>query len=102
MPQNEEVQAFMEKLGSFYEIVDENSPVPKVPKEVHLQNENNIPPEDETNDHTGMSNDSTDDLHRSIHTKRNTDFHPLYRGMTFIFFWFSPSIINDWLLYQLC
>ncbi|XP_078330930.1 acyl-CoA-binding domain-containing protein 5-like isoform X2 [Crassostrea virginica] len=52
MPQNEEVQAFMEKLGSFYEIVDENSPVPKVPKEVHLQNENNIPPEDETNDHT--------------------------------------------------
>ena len=66
MPQNEEVQAFMEKLGSFYEIVDENSPVPKVPKEVHLQNENNIPPEDETNNHTGISNDSTDDFYRYI------------------------------------
>ena len=72
MPQNEEVQAFMEKLGSFYEIVDENSPVPKVPKEVHLQNENNIPPEDETNDHTGMLNDSTDDLHRYIQREIQT------------------------------
>lgn len=54
MPQNEEVQAFMEKLGSFYEIVDEDSPVPRVPKDSpSLQTENHIPAEDETDENTG-------------------------------------------------
>lgn len=54
MPQNEEVQAFMEKLGSFYEIVDEDSPVPRVPKDSPaLQTENHIPAEDETDENTG-------------------------------------------------
>lgn len=54
MPQNEEVQAFMEKLGSFYEIVDEDSPVPRVPKDSPpLQIENHIPVEDETDENTG-------------------------------------------------
>ncbi|XP_052681178.1 acyl-CoA-binding domain-containing protein 5-like isoform X1 [Crassostrea angulata] len=53
MPQNEEVQAFMEKLGSFYEIVDEDSPVPRVPKDSpSLQTENHIPAEDETDENT--------------------------------------------------
>lgn len=54
MPQNEEVQAFMEKLGSFYEIVDEDSPVPRVPKDSPpSQTENHIPVEDETDENTG-------------------------------------------------
>lgn len=54
MPQNEEVQAFMEKLGSFYEIVDEDSPVPRVPKDSPpSQTENHISVEDETDENTG-------------------------------------------------
>lgn len=44
----------MEKLGSFYEIVDEDSPVPQVPKDSpSLQTENHIPAEDETDENTG-------------------------------------------------
>lgn len=43
----------MEKLGSFYEIVDEDSPVPRVPKDSpSLQTENHIPAEDETDENT--------------------------------------------------
>ncbi|XP_061180723.1 acyl-CoA-binding domain-containing protein 5-like isoform X3 [Saccostrea echinata] len=49
MPQNEEVRDFMEKLGSFYEIVDEDSPVPKPPAENHQpQEENGIPSDNES------------------------------------------------------
>ncbi|XP_055997305.1 acyl-CoA-binding domain-containing protein 5-like isoform X3 [Ostrea edulis] len=51
MPQNEEVRDFMEKLGSFYEIVDEESPIPKPPTESHQPprpQENNIPSDNET------------------------------------------------------
>lgn len=51
MPQNEEVRDFMEKLGSFYEIVDEELPIPKPPTESHQPprpQENNIPSDNET------------------------------------------------------
>ncbi|XP_062618095.1 acyl-CoA-binding domain-containing protein 5-like [Saccostrea cucullata] len=51
MPQNEEVRDFMEKLGSFYEVVDEDSPVPKPPAENHQpQEENGIPSDNESTD----------------------------------------------------
>ncbi|XP_062580236.1 acyl-CoA-binding domain-containing protein 5-like [Saccostrea cucullata] len=51
MPQNEEVRDFMEKLGSFYEIVDEDSPVPKPSAENHKpQEENGIPSDNESTD----------------------------------------------------